>query len=45
MVPVVGRVGVPVYRVRVWDSVLKRQVERDGTPRPKSSLAKETDVP
>jgi integrase len=88
MVPVVGRVGVPVYRVRVWDSVLKRQIERtaegleaakalldslndtqrrparllaervrfvdvaarylvayrvkrDGTPRPKSSLAKE----
>ena len=87
-VPVVTKDGMPVYRVRVWDPVLKRQVERtaegleaakllleefndakrrpgrlqaervrfvdvaarylvaykvkrDGTPRPKSSLAKE----
>lgn len=87
-VPVVTEDGTPVYRVRVWDSVLKKQVERtaegleaakellgefnqakrrpgrlqaervrfvdvaarylvayktkpDGTPRPKSSLAKE----
>ena len=87
-VPVVSKDGTPVYRVRVWDPVLKRQVERtaegleaakllleefndakrrpgrlqaervrfvdvaarylvaykvkrDGTPRPKSSLAKE----
>jgi integrase len=87
-VPVVTKDGTPVYRVRVWDPVLKRQVERtaegldaakalleefteakrrpgrlqaervcfvdvaarylvaykvkrDGTPRPKSSLAKE----
>jgi integrase len=88
MTPVVAEDGTPVYRVRVWDSVLKRQVERtvegldaaralldrfneakrrpgrlqaervrfvdvaarylvaykvkrDGTPRPRSSLAKE----
>jgi integrase len=27
-VPVVNKDGAPVYRVRVWDSVLKRQVER-----------------
>jgi integrase len=87
-VPVVTKDGTPVYRVRVWDPVLKKQVERvaegldaakeildefntakrrpgrlqaervrlvavaarylvayktkrDGTPRPKSSLAKE----
>lgn len=87
-VPVVTADGTPVYRVRVWDSVLKKQIERnvegldaakamlkefnqdkrrpgrlqaerlklvdvaarylvayktkrDGTPRPKSSLAKE----
>lgn len=87
-VPVVTSDGTPVYRIRVWDSVLKRQTERtaegieaakqildefnsakrrpgrlqaervkfvdvaarylvayktkrDGTPRPKSSLAKE----
>jgi len=87
-VPVVTKDGIPVYRVRVWDAVLKKQVERvaegldaakeildefntakrrpgrlqaervrlvdvaarylvaykvkrDGTPRPKSSLAKE----
>jgi integrase len=87
-VPVVTEDGTPVYRVRVWDAVLKKQVERtatgldaakelldqfnqakrkpgrlqaervkfvdvaarylvayktkpDGTPRPKSSLAKE----
>src|SRR5437667_11861420 len=86
-VPVVTKDGMPVYRVRVWDPVLKRQIERtaegldaakrlldefseakrrlgrlsaervkfvdvaarylvayktkrDGTPRPKSSLAK-----
>lgn len=90
--PVVTTDGVPVYRVRVWDSVLKKQVERtiagleaaeellgeytetkrtrpgrlhaerirfvdvaaryvvayktkrDGTPRPKSSVAKERSV-
>ncbi len=87
-VPVVAEDGTPVYRVRVWDAVLKKQIERtaegldaakkvleefneakrrpgrlqaervrfvdvaarylvayktkrDGTPRPKSSLAKE----
>ena len=87
-VPVVTQDGTPVYRVRVWDAVLKKQIERtaegldaakqlleefneakrrpgrlqaervrftdvaarylvayktkrDGTPRPKSSLAKE----
>lgn len=87
-VPVVTEDGIPVYRVRVWDAVLKKQIERtaegldaakqlleefneakrkpgrlqaervrfadvaarylvayktkrDGTPRPKSSLAKE----
>ena len=27
-VPVVTKDGTPVYRVRVWDAVLKRQVER-----------------
>src|SRR5437660_10477166 len=27
-VPVVTKDGTPVYRVRVWDPVLKRQVER-----------------
>src|SRR5438067_5859414 len=27
-VPVVAKDGTPVYRVRVWDPVLKRQVER-----------------
>jgi integrase len=27
-VPVVTSGGVPVYRVRVWDSVLKKQIER-----------------
>jgi integrase len=88
VIPVVTEDGTPVYRVRVWDNVLKKQVERtaagldaakelldsfakakrkpgrlqaervrlvdvasrylvayktkpDGTPRPKSSLAKE----
>src|SRR5690242_16408907 len=87
-VPVIAEDGTPVYRVRVWDAVLKKQIERtatgldaakqlldeftqakrkpgrlqakrvkfvdvaarylvayktkpDGTPRPKSSLAKE----
>jgi integrase len=91
VVPVVTEGGTPVYRVRVWDPVLKRQIERtaegleaakailnqfneakrrpgrldaervrfvdvaarylvayktrrDGTPRPKSSLAKERTV-
>jgi hypothetical protein len=91
VVPVVTEDGTPVYRVRVWDPVLKRQIERtaegldaaktilgqfneakrrpgrldaervrfvdvaarylvayktrrDGTPRPKSSLAKERTV-
>jgi integrase len=91
VVPVVTADGAPVYRVRVWDAVLKRQVERtaegmeaaktlleqfneakrrpgrldaerarfvdvaarylvayktrrDGSPRPKSSLAKERTV-
>ena len=27
-VPVVTADGTPVYRVRVWDAVLKRQIER-----------------
>jgi integrase len=91
VVPVVTADGTPVYRVRIWDAVLKRQVERtaegleaakailsefteakrrpgrldaervrfvdvaarylvaykirrDGSPRPKSSLAKERTV-
>jgi integrase len=91
VVPVVTADGTPVYRVRVWDAVLKRQIERtaegleaaktilneftgakrrpgrldaerirfvdvaarylvayktkrDGSPRPKSSLAKERTV-
>jgi hypothetical protein len=27
-VPVVTEDGTPVYRVRVWDAVLKKQIER-----------------
>ena len=28
VVPVITKDGTPVYRVRVWDAVLKRQIER-----------------
>jgi integrase len=30
-VPVIAEDGTPVYRVRVWDAVLKKQVERTAT--------------
>jgi integrase len=45
-VPVVNADGIPVYRVRVWDPVLKKQIERvvEGLDAAKALLAEYTEA-